>query len=98
MRRCTKIDKYEVCQQGQHIDIFFVLAWAAARLTRGCGEQAFGEVNNLLPFFHILLSFLFQFLSYMNDILQVGRAVTTSDMVSNIHPVFNRLYEGETSL
>jgi len=46
-------------------------AWAAARLTRGCGEQAFGEV---------------------------GRAVTTSDMVSNIHPVFNRLYEGETSL
>jgi len=46
-------------------------AWAAARLTRGCGEQAFGEV---------------------------GRAVTTTDMVTNIHPVFNRLYEGETSL
>jgi len=46
-------------------------AWAAARLTRGCGEQAFGEV---------------------------GRAVTTTDMVINIHPVFNRLYEGETSL
>jgi len=46
-------------------------AWAAARLARGCGEQAFGEV---------------------------GRAVTTTDMVSNIHPVFNRLYEGETSL
>lgn len=46
-------------------------AWAAARLTRGCGERAFGEV---------------------------GRAVTTTDMVANIHPVFNRLYEGETSL
>jgi len=46
-------------------------AWAAARLARGCGEQAFGEV---------------------------GRAVTTTDMVSHIHPVFNRLYEGETSL
>ena len=22
-------------------------AWAAARLTRGCGEQAFGEVKHL---------------------------------------------------
>jgi len=28
----------------------------------------------------------------------VGRAVTTSDMVDAIHPVFSRLYEGETSL
>lgn len=46
-------------------------AWAAARLTRGCGELAFSSV---------------------------GRAVTTSDMVQAIHPVFTRLYEGETSL
>ena len=29
---------------------------------------------------------------------RVGRAVTTSDMVATIHPVFSRLYEGETSL
>merc|ERR1719500_2645984 len=46
-------------------------AWAAARLARGCGEQAFR---------------------------QAGRAATTSDMIANIHEVFNRLYEGETSL
>ena len=29
---------------------------------------------------------------------QAGRAATTSDMIANIHEVFNRLYEGETSL
>ena len=45
-----------------------------------------------------LSSLILEDLIYQTFYTQVGRAVTTTDMVANIHPVFNRLYEGETSL
>ena len=53
-------------------DIFYDLpsltAWAAARLARGCGEQAFGEVKHLIMIAIALKSLILGFSLFLHHI------------------------------
>ena len=43
----ANIVSYDINYDDHWFDPSPCAAWAAARLTRGCGEQAFGEVKHL---------------------------------------------------